>query len=1448
MQDGGDKVVDESALAKAIANLHRFNGGNKIPSDSISRDSTIRYKFETAFHPHVSRLIRGLDIEGVPGLLNLSNETIGNPYLHSPWKVGNVISTSSTNSACVIESAFGMTIIARPPSYTPNPGNFEAVVLEGNILWHYWRDGRDSTKPWIRAQLVTDHATGPGCITERISQREYQPPRDRILPGDWDVVVLQGNELHHYTLDTSATNPPFVHRGIVTSQATGPGCIIESDSDGNRYIPPISPKLETVVLESNRLVHYQYDNANNRWLMQGIITERATGPGCIIQSSLGFGSGGRLGNFEVVVLEGHELVHYSKDHGQNIWQRVSVITDAANSPGWITQSRIRDGPHGNFEVVVNEGNQLVHYWKDNSDPGSRWRRGLVISTKTSAQGCIIGRSYILNFEVVVHEKNGSLVHYWNVNEGKVGSESERFYFAEKYWPSNRGQHFNFPYPRNDIDFSYRGSYSLYNWEIFFHVPMLLAAQLSKNQRFGDAMRWYHYILDPTDESEEVTTHRYWKFLPFRDVEKQRIDHMLEILGDPSKIGSVERQEIEDQLDDWGKHPFQPHRIARLRLIAYQKNVVMKYIDNLVAWGDQLFRRDTIESINEATQLYILAANILGPKPQHGAKKKKTNPQTYAELRKKLDEFRNAREAIENEFPSSSSMSSIRVTDESIGLLGVGDFSFFCIPQNDKLLGYWDTVADRLFKIRNCMNMEGVVRQLPLFEPPIDPALLVRAAAGGVDIGSVLSDLSTPLPSYRFTYMMQKALDICSQLQSFGTALLSALEKRDGEALAYLRTKHEKEILKMIRSVKEQQYNEADASRIALESSRNLVVSKYLHYQTLLGVENPQKPKRDDEIQDYVPSGNYKLESGEEGVKLTTKEKSELDLAGEASEYQNTSAWSETAASIAHAIPTQTADGHPYGVGTDVIWGGSSLGSAASAVAAYYGRKAGNKAAESSKASKIGSLALREREWTLQNNQAAREIMQIDKQLTAAEIRVAITQLELDNHDKQIEQTQFIEDFLHDKYTNKDLYSWMQGEISAIYFQCYQLAYDLAKRAERCYRHELGITNSNFIQFGYWDSLRKGLLSGERLQLSLKQMERAYDDQHKREYEITKNISLVMNLPQELIKLKQTGQCIIELPEALFDADYPGHFMRRIKSASLTIPCVVGPYASINCTLTLLASKTRISNNAQGDYPEQIGEDSRFVYNFAALQSVTTSHAQNDSGMFELNFRDERYLPFEGSGVISRWRIDMPIENNAFDFSTISDVILKLNYTSRDGGEMLRQKARDAIVEPPQEDIVRMFSLKHEFSNPWNSFLHPTDLNATEQILNLELTKERFPFRLLGKTITINKVGLFMSFKEEKYYKDYSEKEPLSFSLTLTDTLKKGSLKSDPSLNNMPTAILDDFGSKVPGSITVTVTEEAIKLISSSLQQSTGPDGHVRLNVDALGDLFIVCWYSAEEEA
>ena len=149
---------------------------------------------------------------------------------------------------------------------------------------------------------------------------------------------------------------------------------------------------------------------------------------------------------------------------------------------------------------------------------------------------------------------------------------------------------------------------------------------------------------------------------------------------------------------------------------------------------------------------------------------------------------------------------------------IGSTLFFCIPPNEKLLGYWDTVADRLFKIRNCMNIEGVVRSLDLFAPPIDPALLVRAAAAGLDLGSVLNDLNAPRPHYRFSVMVGKALELCNDVKALGGALLQALEKRDAEELSLLRQTHEQNLLETVKLVRERQVEEAQETLAGLKKN------------------------------------------------------------------------------------------------------------------------------------------------------------------------------------------------------------------------------------------------------------------------------------------------------------------------------------------------------------------------------------------------------------------------------------------------------------------------------------------------------------------------------------------------------------------------------------------------------------------------------------------------------
>src|SRR5262249_39596788 len=141
--------------------------------------------------------------------------------------------------------------------------------------------------------------------------------------------------------------------------------------------------------------------------------------------------------------------------------------------------------------------------------------------------------------------------------------------------------------------------------------------------------------------------------------------------------------------------------------------------------------------------------------------------------------------------------------------------------------------DRLFKIRNCMNIEGVVRQLPLFDPPIDPGMLVRARAAGIDLSSALADLSAPLPYYRFTAMLQKSYALNQTVRGLGAALLQALEKEDAEALAVLRAGQEVSVLEAMRDTKQLAIDEASAAEEATSHALEAVQQRQDYYQGLI---------------------------------------------------------------------------------------------------------------------------------------------------------------------------------------------------------------------------------------------------------------------------------------------------------------------------------------------------------------------------------------------------------------------------------------------------------------------------------------------------------------------------------------------------------------------------------------------------------------------------------------
>lgn len=442
-----------------------------------------------------------------------------------------------------------------------------------------------------------------------------------------------------------------------------------------------------------------------------------------------------------------------------------------------------------------------------------------------------------------------------------------------------------------------------------------------------------------------------------------------------------------------------------------------------------------------------------------------------------------------------------------------------------------------------------------------------------------------------------------------------------------------------------------------------------------------------------------------------------------------------------------------------------------------------------------------------------EIERIEDQIQVAKIRQEIAEKELKIYEAEQKHAEEVKAFIRDRFTNLELYNWMVSQLSSLYFQSYQMAYDLAKRAEKSFHYEVGQAETPYIRFGYWDSLKKGLLAGEQLSYDLKRMEKAYLEQNRRGYEMTRHISLVSDFPLKMVTLKETGECFVDLEETLFDFDYPGHYLRRIKSVSLTIQCEADALTNIHCTLTLLKNSVRISSSLNGSYARKMNEaDPRFRDEVGAIQSIVTSSGKDDSGLFELNFQDERYLPFEGAGAISSWKIELPQECNRIDVRSISDVVLHVKYTALEGGEVLKKAAKDAVVDKVSKSgLVRLFSARDEFPEPWVKFLNPADPQGPP-ILELDLTEKHFPKMFQGKKILFNAANFFAERKEGAE----AGKQPLAWDFSFRrekGPAQEGKLDSAGSpISGLACARIENLQGS-PGKWLITLREEEKKKIA-----------------------------------
>jgi hypothetical protein len=781
---------------------------------------------------------------------------------------------------------------------------------------------------------------------------------------------------------------------------------------------------------------------------------------------------------------------------------------------------------------------------------------------------------------------------------------------------------------NVMDF--HGANGLYFWELFLHLPFLISHRLNLEHDFTEAERWLGFIFDPSRKADGKSGRpAFWNVRPLM-AEQTRLSYAALAATDPDGIAA--------------SHP-----------IRYQKAIYSHYLKNLIDQGDAAYRQLTPDSLGEAKLWYVRVLDLLGSRPdvklidhwtpvtlQTLVKEKNQALRQFEVQLAHQDQLR-LESQLENNGVSRYTFAQppLRLrTFADDPTLPELDNPHLRLPMNFKLVALWDSLELRLNNLRNNRTLDGKALSLPVFAAPLNPKDVLAAFGQNAGGGKGTRMLTLDTPHYRFSVMQGRASAAVETLMQFGNTLLSLIERKEQAELLELQHQHAWDFAQFAIDMHEQALKVDQDSREALLASRRIVEGRLSFYS-----------ERSDE---NVSSGEIAAAGAH--------------LAGRHAE--TVSAVANIVGSAMKTVPNHY--GVIVGMANGAISGGWRLEGPAEMVSAAAAGVAATSHGIGEALDRVEQYRRRHQEWMLARDQAQLEIEQIDAQIKVTDEQAHITRLQLRQAQTALDQAKITYAFLGKRFTKSQLYQWLNGQLASFYYQVYDATLSLCLAAEACWQYELADFTTRFIQTGAWNDAYRGLTAGESLKLNLLKMESAYLSRNERMLEITKTVSLrqlkakdpasTVNKDWETLhaKLQQDGSIDFELTQAMLDNDYPGHYCRRIKRISVSLPVTLGPYEDIRATLTQTYNKVQLASPVDGSVRE----------NLRASQQIALSSGVDDDGLFTLSFDDERYLPFEGTGAVSRWSLQFPnhLDQQAI-VDSLTDVIVHVQYTAKTGAEV-----------------------------------------------------------------------------------------------------------------------------------------------------------------------------------
>jgi hypothetical protein len=618
---------------------------------------------------------------------------------------------------------------------------------------------------------------------------------------------------------------------------------------------------------------------------------------------------------------------------------------------------------------------------------------------------------------------------------------------------------------------------------------------------------------------------------------------------------------------------------------------------------------------------------------------------------------------------------------------------FCIPPNPVLQVLRLRAELNLYKLRTCRDIAGVKRALDPYAAPTDTTSgLPQIGPGGA---LALPGTATLRPTaYRYKTLIERAKQLVTLASQIEAAMLAALEKRDAEFYAQLKARQDVSLT------------------LAGVRLQDLRVQQAQDGVTLATLQQQRAQLQQDHYQQLLNEGVSSLESAAIGFLFSAAglQTAAAVLSFVASGFE----FGAAALAAAWSVGTSPEELAHTASGLSAVGSGlSSLAAAASTTGTVL--------------STFASYERRAQDWDFQRILAQQDVAITGQQVTIAQDGVRVAGQERAIAQMQADHAKQTLDFLTQKFTNAELYDWMSNVLGGIYGFFLQQATATARLAEAQLSFERQVTPPSLVQADYWDAPgdfagltgeaaqtpdRRGLTGSARLLQDIEQLDQYAFDTDRRKLQLAKTLSLALAAPAEFQRFRDTGVLIFATPMELFDHDFPGHYLRLIRRVRVSVIALIPPTQGIRATL----SSTGVSRVI-------VGGD---VFQTEVLrrdpETIALSAPQNASGLFELDTQGDMLLPFEGLGVDANWEFRMPRAANPFDYATIADVLVTVDYSALDSADY-RQQVLQTLARPLSAD--RPFSFRNQLADAWYD-LHNPDQSATPMVVRFPVTRGDFP--------------------------------------------------------------------------------------------------------------------------